>query len=73
MTLIKGSTYDIGSSVTHRAKRGGRNKYSKGQALYTRSVGKIQTDTIPEDYVQEEPPANTSLGDALAKALAQQQ
>ena len=71
MTLIKGSTYDISSSVTHRTKGGGRNKYSKGQQYYTRAVTKrMKTDTIPNDYVQEEPPANTSLGDALAAALA---
>ena len=71
MTIIKGSTVNEASSLSHRVNSGSRNKYSKGQRHYTRSATmKMKTDTIPDDYDQEEPPTNTSLGDALAAALA---
>ena len=71
MTYIKGSTLNEISSASHRVNSGGRNKYSKGHRHYTRGATmKMKTDTIPDDYVQEEPPTNTSLGDALAAALA---
>ncbi len=71
MTLIKGSTINEVSALSHRTNSGGRNKYSKGHRHYTRSAKmKMKTDTIPDDYVQGEPPINTSFGDALAAALA---
>ena len=70
--LIDGNVDEI-SSLRHRTKgRGGRNKYSKGQRHYTRSVGKIKRDSIPEDYIQAEGPVNNTVGLALQSAFFSQ-
>ena len=68
--LIDGDVNEI-TSLRHRAKgRGGRNKYSKGQRHYTRSVPKkMPKDTMPDDYIQAAGPENNSMGLAMQSAF----
>lgn len=70
---FNGNSINYITSLSHRTKDGGRNKYSKSHRHYTRDVPKkMPRDRIPDGYEQPKAPNNNALAVALKVALAAQ-